>query len=519
MKVGLMQAGTLPWLLRHHLLLVWRETQINRSIWAVLIVGALVFMAIPFFLWNTIAQAQARTPELGATLEILLFWIAAAILGFVAIFSLGGGLMGSLKSLLERSDLDLLISSPVDSQIVFASRLLGIAAQLFLGYCWITVPLIPFLSFTGQLGMVLGIHIALLCIAVSCASIAMLLTVWCVGQFGIKATRTLFQVGSVGFSLLFLAIVHLDFIPIRPNPDFFLSPQGLLASDSLIWFPVRTLFFHGPSVVLNLALTTGLAWGTVRTMHQFYLQSSQQETTTVAPPTKGSGLERRFGANLSQLLLMKEWRLMLRNPMLLSQIGLQILYIMFMFFVLFREGFGGMDANTLVAIVSVYAGGNLATILTRICVAGEEIPNLLRTSPIPDFHWQGFKILAALIPTWLLLSPIFLLTVLQGSPWLKILLLILGATGTTALVSLWNSRSATKADLFQFNKENQADVILAFLQFALIILWAIVAFVGLKSGLLATISTGIHLTLIGVVLVFAYWRYWEISQGNLEKKG
>lgn len=513
-----LRSGTLPWLLRHHLLLVWREARFNRGIWGLVVFTALFFTAAPFLFWQTIGNGPESTNEITVAIESLLFWTVTVILAMVTLFSFGGGLVGSLKSFLERQDLDLLISSPIDSRVIFASRLLGIAAELFLGYCWLTVPLVPFLIFIGQIQIAIGLHTALLCVAIVTTSLSMLLTLWCIRRIGIKATRSLLQISSVAFSATFLCIVYLDGSPISTaRVTSLLQQSALLAPQSWIWFPVRTVFFHGPSVCLNLGLSIGLGWITINTLANTYLQGSQQIATPSSPrllTTKSSRLEKGFSANLHQLLLIKEWRLMLRNPMLLSQVGLHVFYLIFMFYLILRDSpeILALNVQNLVVVISVYASSNLAAILTRLCVSGEEVPDLLKTAPIYTLKVHIFKLLAALMPTWLLLSPVFLLILLQHGAWFKLLWLSLGATVTSAMLSFWNSRPIPQIDLSRRGQENRVDIVLACLQVAVTLLWGVIAFVALQTGILALLSVSLNLLIIFVIMGFAYWRYWEIQQ-------
>ena len=91
------------------------------------------------------------------------------------------------------------------------------------------------------------------------------------------------------------------------------------------------------------------------------------------------GFRRR---SVSRVLRQKEWALLRRDPWLVSQTLMQILYLLppaVLLWVTFR---GGNDAFVVLIPVVVMAAGQLAGGLAWLAISGEDAPDLVATAPI-----------------------------------------------------------------------------------------------------------------------------------------
>jgi ABC-2 type transport system permease protein len=149
-------------------------------------------------------------------------------------------------------------------------------------------------------------------------------------------------------------------------------------------------------------------------------------------------------------------------------------------------------------------GGNLTSALTLICVSGEEAPDLLKSSPTQGTKLRQLKLLAALIPVWLLLSPIFLILILRGEPWLLALFVVLGSTLSAAMLRLWNARPISLAGLLARQRQNAwGDILLGCLEMISLFTWM---FVGFQAGQGNSNLAFEGLGAIAIMLTIAYWR-------------
>jgi ABC-2 type transport system permease protein len=504
-----MKVGTLPWLLYHELRLWWRELSSNRS--SKILMG--VFGAFGAFFMAILGLALYFTREaLSGTIPDWALWVALAawLLGFFYAFT--QAINQSVIALFDRGDLDLLVSSPISSKVIFASRLLGVAIEVFLSFSLFVVPF-SILAVLIGIPRLLGVYPALIGLSLFAASLAMLLTLWLVRLMGARRARTFAQLlNAVITAILFLSSqlpnmlrgTNFNAEEVLVRLQFLFAEGNILSADSLLWFPARAIFFDPLSVLLTLLSSSALAWLAVETMHHSFISGTQQSVTRKHRQFR-STKEKRFSSNLNRILLFKEWRLIWRNPYLISQAFLQVIFLLPMLFVVLTNN-GGKSLGsftTFVAMVTALVGSHLAATLTRICVSGEEAPDLLKSSPVDSSKLRRFKLLAALIPVWLLMSPMFVILMVRGEPWLSAIAIFLGATIGSAILRLWNSRPIPMADLFKRRQNQQGDLMLGFLEFISYIAWGCLGFGSGKS------SAGWVLIPLGIILAvfaLAYWR-------------
>lgn len=509
-----LKVGTLPWLLWHELQLWWREL---RGKWLI-VAGALIFSVVLILLvtvWMAVFSTNPglRTTWSSITQSDAALWTAVVIWIFMFLYLFPLAMGQSVIALFDRGDLDLLVASPMSSQVIFASRLLSVAIELFLGLCLFAVPISFFLLLSG-LFQLLGIFPALMGLTLSTASLAMLLTLWLVKLFGARRARTIAQVLTLVLTAIVFIAAQAPNLFQRSDPRGFsnwlaqMQPwfggSGLLGAGSWLWFPARAMFFDLPSVLLTGLVSGGLAWLTVETLHRSFIDGTQQSVTL--KQSRRPVQETRFTSGLNQIVLLKEWRVIGRNPYLLSQTFLSIVFLIPLLFVLWRNDRGSAIASlsTVVTSAGVLIGCNLASTMTLICLSGEEAPDLLKSAPVVGTQLRRLKLLAALIPVWLVLSPLFVILLLKGEAWVLPLLVFVGATTCTATLRLWNSKPISLAGLIARRRQNpSSDVVLGLLEGVDVVAWIVVGF-QLNSGNGAAVV--VALMVIAGVMVMAYHR-------------
>jgi ABC-2 type transport system permease protein len=151
---------------------------------------------------------------------------------------------------------------------------------------------------------------------------------------------------------------------------------------------------------------------------------------------------RAMRGGLNATLVRKEWRLLWRDPLLLSQILLQLLYLAPFFLVfatrLGREGITRFDAGGF-ASGFVILVTSLAASLAWLCVSAEDAPDLIASAPVPREQMDNVKAFAAAAPAAALLVPPVIGAALLVSPMAALWLLIGGgaAITSTCLIAIW----------------------------------------------------------------------------------
>ncbi|MBW4623680.1 MAG: hypothetical protein KME17_30505 [Cyanosarcina radialis HA8281-LM2] len=505
-----MRVGTLPWLLRHELRLWWREI-IGK--WLLAILAAIgILIALFLVLWGLVLSKAGGGISLDPIPESV-FWVAAIVwlVGFGYAFMQAMG--QTVIAVFDRGDLDFLVSSPISSKVIFASRFLGIVLQVFLGFGLLVVPSSILVVLAG-IPQLLGIYPAVIGLSLTAASLAMLLTLWLVKVLGARRARTFAQILTGIFSALLVFSTQLPSLlndrtvasqAVWEKSRVFFERGSLLSADSWIWFPVRAIFFDPLSVVLTLLSGAALAWLAIETLHRSFISGTQQSLARQQKQLRSVG-ETSFRGGFNRVVLLKEWRTIGRSPFLISKVFLQVLFSIPLLIVVLRGDYGGAIANpsTLIATASALLGSSMASSLTDICVSAEEAPDLLKSAPAKGTDLRRLKLLAALIPVWLLLSPLFIISIVRGEVWLMPLLVFSIATTSTAILRLWNSRPISATSPLERRQQHAVkDMLLFFLEMVAFFLWG---FVGFQAGLGQIVPTLIGLAIGAALMAIAYYR-------------
>ena len=121
-------------------------------------------------------------------------------------------------------------------------------------------------------------------------------------------------------------------------------------------------------------------------------------------------------ASPARALRLKEWMLLRRDPWLVSQSLMQILYLLPPAFLLWRDYGAGEGALTVLVPVLVMAAGQLAGGLAWLAISGEDAPELVATAPVPARRIVRAKIEAVMSGVALVFLP-FVIAIGWPSPW------------------------------------------------------------------------------------------------------
>jgi ABC-2 type transport system permease protein len=117
-----------------------------------------------------------------------------------------------------------------------------------------------------------------------------------------------------------------------------------------------------------------------------------------------------------QMLRRKEWTLLARDPWLMSQTLMQILYLLPPALLLWRSFHDSATALIVLVPVVVMAAGQLAGGLAWLSISGEDAPDLVATAPIPARSILSAKIEAVMIAIAVIFAP-FIIGLGLASPW------------------------------------------------------------------------------------------------------
>jgi ABC-2 type transport system permease protein len=468
--------GTALWLLRHELRLFWyslasgKEGAPRRPTWRVIGGGLLVWLglhAAVFALLDAIGPAGMPPRQFAVAVTALLL--------ATFLFMLSSALKSSVETLFDRGDLDLLLSSPLPSRSIFIVKLAGMAfgvAGLYLFF------LAPF----AHVGLVLGqfrwlaIYPVLFAMAVLAASAAMLLTLALVRLLGARRTRVVAQVvGALAGALLFLLSQAGSLVSQRDGP----APTAIarvmakvetLDPGSLLFLPARAALGDARAVAIVAALGLFAALLTVRSTHRFFVQGLQQAAGSERAARRSGPVRYRFDRSLAQLVLVKEWRLVGRDPHLISQVLLQLLYLLPLCFIVFRKS--ELQVPAIAGGLTMLCG-SLSASLSWIILLAEDAPDLLQTSPARMATLRMAKLAAAVLPVFALVGlPLVWLILRTPVAGMLTAGTVCGAILSAALINLWTGRPTARGE---FKNRGQRSVTTRLLELCGLLAWAALA--------------------------------------------
>jgi len=384
----------------------------------------------------------------------------------------------SVQALFERRDLDLLLSSPLKPRVVLTVRAVSIALVVVFLYAVLVTPFVITASLLGRPEW-LGLYVLLIALAMVATTLGIVLTLALFAAIGARATRTTAQVlAGITGGIAFLATQMWNLTRPADEDDgagpLYATVQGILetglfdAGQPLAW-PVQALTgdavailgLGGIALAGFLAVSIGLA--------PRFAANATEAVGGKAPAPPRAGADKPFAEGLNRIMIRKELRLLARDPQLISQVVLRLLYILPLGFIMFREAEGGATVALGGAAIVVMAG-QLAGNFAWIIISAEDSPDLLGCAPIDRAAADRAKLLAALVPT-LALTGLALAGFAILSP-LSALIVAIGcilSAGSSGLIQLWQQKPEKRK---AFNQSKRGSILIGLAEFIVQALWA-----------------------------------------------
>jgi ABC-2 type transport system permease protein len=444
--------GSVGWLARHELRLAWREwlslmtagrPRRARRVAVVLLAAALLMHLIADHMVGPYAATAAFDKEtlVAITATMLLSWSLL----------LSQAMESVTRAFYARADLDLVLSSPLRATRLFAVRIgamtLAIAAMSLL----LSAPFIDMLALRGGARWLAGFGVVAALGAVAMA-VALAITVALFRTLGPKRTRFVAQLVAAVIGAAFVIGLQIAAIlsygtmsrtaVLRSGTMLRLVPDA----DSILWWPARAVL--GDLWALAAAfLASALLLGGAILVFAPRFGSDALAASGAAVGTLRRERPTRFRfSSPAATLRHKEWTLLQRDPWLVSQTLMQLLYLLPPAVLLWRSFAAGGDGTTLLVPVLVMAAGQLAGGLAWLAVSGEDAPDLVGTAPILGRQILRAKIEAVGGGLALVFGP-FLLVLALLSPWSALVALcgIAAAGGAATVIQLWFRTQAKRS--------------------------------------------------------------------------
>jgi ABC-2 type transport system permease protein len=496
---SMIQSGTALWFARHETRLAWRDwiammTAGRRErLWKVAIgfsVFVILMHAVAYSVVGRFATAAADKPMLVAiTASLLLSWLLMT----------SQAMESMTRAFYARADLDLILASPVAVHKLFAVRIATVALSVALMALPLAAPFIDMLVVRGGWRW-LGAYGVIAVMGAAAAAFALTLTAALFHACGPKRTRLVAQVLAAAVGAVFVIGVQVAAIlsyGTLSRGDLLQSPAVLaLAPDigSALWWPARAVLGDGA------ALAALLLAGTVLLASAIAIVAPRFADYTMAGAVGSAARHARTAVAFRQTsprraLRRKEWMLLRRDPWLVSQTLMQMLYLVPPAVLLWRGFSSGSGAFNLLVPVLVMAAGQLAGGLAWLTISGEDAPDLVATAPIAARSILRAKVEAVLGIIALVFAP--LVVVLAVASLWHALVTGIAIVITAAAATAIQLRFRSQAKRSQFRRRQVSSRVATFAEAFSSIGWAGAAAVAAVSLPLAIIPALLALAVLG----------------------
>lgn len=458
-----LKPGGLPWLLRHELRLALRTKKTGPWAWAILIVGIL-FMhgvgALSVFGFSKMRLAPENVQLIFGGMGM-----------FSAAIMLAASLQMTVNAIYTRGDLDLLLSSPLRPGTILPVRLLAVGlavmlSSLAMAACFMN-PGAVMVSARWMVG-----YVTLPALCMLAVTLSFLLVLALVKLVGARRARTAAQVlgGFIGIGAALAAQIP----NMNSTADKTTQAKNFQAmaamGDHPAMAPVRWLgaAITGeplPFLILLLVSLGGFVLVTTL-LGPAFVRSVNAAAGTDATPRRKQTDTGPFAMRIRGItgtILWKEWRLILRDPSLLTQVCSILLVaapvVLPSIGKHVETASGEQMAFGWMGVVPV--AGLLAGALVWLAFAGEDAPDLLGTAPVPARRMLRDRLLAAALPAIVPATPVCLYVALS-TPWSGLLLWLVTLLAVTTYLAMDMRQGPALGGRKAFQKRYQSNVIALF---------------------------------------------------------
>ena len=382
-------AGSVPWFFAQEFRLQWRE------LWQGLFgkggvrrVMLVSFFALILFAMHALAN-YLITPwaEAGITDSVPALATVTAGMSFFMVMALSQAIESVTRAYYTRGDFDLVLSSPAPARSVFWARSGMIAlTSAFLSGLMVS-PFVNVLVWRDGAHWLMAYPVAFV-MSGSVTALAVFITIGLFKTIGPRHTRLAAQIVSAIVGAALFVGIQTSLILSHGGPgniaqsiaDFLLALSG--GGDSVIWLPARAAMGDPGAFVLLAGFSAILIVLALVVSGRSFATLALAALSETATQTHTHKAHRFSGASAMALLRRKEWRLVWRDPWLISQSLMQLLYLIPLFVLMLLTAGNAAVAGPVLAAMLAMAAGQLSGGLAWLTLSGEQAHDLVMTAPL-----------------------------------------------------------------------------------------------------------------------------------------
>jgi ABC-2 type transport system permease protein len=498
-------AEALTWFARHEIRLAWREWLAmmtgGRRKRTRAVIGLIVFAAV---LHLPAYAVIGRFADLRMPLDKSSLIVITSTIFLAWALMLSQAIESVTRVFYARADLDLIMSSPVSLTNVFSVRIAAIALSVTAMALLLSTPFVDVLVIGGG-SRWLSAYGVVIAVGLSAAAVAIAFTLVLFRLIGPSRTRLVAQILAAVIGAGFVIALQIAAILSYGTLSRFavLTSDAAAAfapgADSLVWWPARAMLGDGQALLLLLACGLMLLGAVMAIFSRQFADTAVRVSANATPAQQGSRKTVFRTGSRQQALRWKEFALLRRDPWLVSQSLMQLLYLVPPALMLWRSFSDSSAAIVLITPVVVMAAGQLSGGLAWLTISGEDAADLVATAPLSASHVTRAKIEVVLIAIGTTFAPL-ILALAFASP-LQAVVTAAGvaiATISATAIQLWFRVQARRS---QFRRRQTSSRIATFAEAFSSIGWAATAALVLAIPIAAVI-TG----LITAAIVAATWK-------------
>ncbi|MGE0212446.1 MAG: permease [Parvibaculaceae bacterium] len=472
------QPSTLPWFAAHELRLSWRDWLSmmtagrrgrEKRLAFILIIAVAGLHALAF---GVVGPLLAK--GVAADKPTLLLLTGSALLAFSLMLS--QAVESVTRVFYARADLDLVLSSPAPAKRLFAVRILAVAVATTSMSLLLAAPFINVAVLLGGFRW-LGAYGVLLSFGALATAAAVVVSIVLFRLIGPKRTRFVAQVVAAIMGAGFVIGIQIAAIVFYGSISRFevFQSEALLAAApgpaSALWWPARAAMGEGLPFLVVLGFGLGILGAviaaTAGTFGQHVLAAAGVSMVPASRASRGGGFRSRSKASA---LRAKEWALLKRDPWLLSQSLMQVLYLLPPAVLLWHQYGEEVSALVVAVPVLVTTVGQLGGGLAWLAVSGEDAPDLVATAPITRGAALRAKIEAVLACVLVVAGPL-LLGILWIDPRVGLVAIagVLASACSAIAVQLWFRSQVQRS---RFRRRHISSRVATFAEAFSSLLWA-----------------------------------------------
>ena len=499
------RAGTIVWFAHHEGRLAWRD-------WLWLMSGrrrsrrkaTLGLIAIALFLHGFAYLVLHHYTALSRPPDQRMLVVLTGMLALYGSLMLSQAMERVTRAFYGRADLDLILSSPVAAWPLFAVRIGAIAVTIAAMSLVLAAPFINVLSWLGGLRW-LAAYGVIAALAMVTVAVAVILTLGLFRTIGPKRTRFCAQIvaaligASFAIGVQFAAILSYG----TPSRVVLLQSAALTryAPDvgSILWWPARAILGDLLALAFVLSIGTVMLTATICIFTPCFRQLALVTGGMSQNSRRRGRRSFRFrGTGPRWALRRKEWMLLLRDPWLISQTLMQLLYLLPPAFLLWRSFYNGGAASALLVPILIIAAGQLAGSLAWLAISGEDAPDLIASAPVTPTCAVRAKTEAVMAVIAIIFGP-FVIALTVVAP-ISALITVLGVTAAAASATSIQFWFRAQAKRSHFRRRQNSSLVATFAEALSSFSWA-------GAGALAPASTWLAVIqgLFALAIVVGAW--------------